>query len=134
MGSQVFRSVPNMVKLFELLEPVCDDGEKWFVISELSFRRLLREEKLSEFCEELKDNYHTSKHFYLAKYRSFNGFLTILRQLCKVMCIGYLSKIQYTHSNYSKVLEIYVPRKDWREQTLVPHEERMMPRATKYCA
>jgi len=123
-----------MVKLLELLEPVCDDGEKWFVVSELSFRRLLRDGKLPLFCEELKDNYHTSKHFYLAKYRTFNGFLTILRQLCKVMCVGYLSKIQYTHSNYSKVLEIYVPRKDWRDQVLVPHEERMTMPATKYSA
>ena len=126
MGSQVFRSVPNRLKMFELLEPVCEENEKWFVVSELSFRRLLRDEKLPQFCTELKENYHVSKHFYLAKHRSFNGFLTILRQLCKVMCIGYLSKIQYTHSNYSKVLEIYVPRKDWRSQMQVPYEEKIM--------
>ena len=119
MGSQVFKSVPDIIKLLELLEPVCDDREKWFVVSEMSFKRLLRDDRLLEYCTDLKANYHTSKHFYLSKYRCFNGFLTILRQLCKVMCIGYLSKIQYTHSNYSKVLEIYIPRKDWRNQVLV---------------
>jgi hypothetical protein len=134
MGSQVFRSVPDMIRLFELLEPVCDYDEKWFVVSEMSFRKLLRNDLLSEYCQALKDNYHSSKHFYLAKHQSFNGFLTILRQLCKVMCIGYLSKIKYSHSNYSKVLEIYVPRQDWRDQILLPHEERLGPQATKYCA
>jgi len=134
MGSQVFRNVPDMIRLFQLLEPVCDENEKWFVVSELSFRRLLRQDVLEAYCKELSNNYHSSKHFYLAKYRTFNGFLTILRQLCKVMCIGYISKIQYTHSNYSKVLEIYIPRKGWREQIHVPHEERIFTVATNNCS
>lgn len=119
MGSQVFRSIPDSVRLFELLERVCDDREKWFVVSEMSFRRLIRDDRLQKFCELLKENYHSSKQFYLAKHRTFNGFLTILRQLCKVLCIGYLSKICYSHSQYSKILEIYVPRKNWRGQVLV---------------
>lgn len=114
MGSQVFRMIPPEYILFDLLDSVCETEQKNFIVNETTFRLLNRADKLNDFCKSLSQYYHKSKIVYLENHRNYNSFLTILRQLCKVLCIGYVSRVQYSHSTYSKSLEIFVPRHGWK--------------------
>jgi hypothetical protein len=126
MGSRVFKTVPPYTIVFDVLDEVCPTDEGGFVVTESGFRSLARKNLLSTMCDELEPYYHSSKKHYLARVLDYSGFLTILRQVCKVHCISYVSRIEYTHSSYSKKLIIYLARNNWRDGIVqaVPNAKR----------
>jgi protoporphyrinogen oxidase len=118
MGSQVFRTVPDYHKVFSLLNEVCDKSEKIFVIKDTTFRQLLYNEKIEEFYDYLRNFYHKSKQFYLNITRGYSGFLSVLRQLCKIFDVSYISKVVHHHATYTNTLLIYVNREQWEIQPI----------------
>jgi len=118
MGSQVFRTIPDYHKVFSLLNDVCDKNEKTFVVKDTTFRQLLYSEKVEEFYVYLCNFYHKSKQFYLSIDRGYSGFLAVLRQLCKVFNILYVSKVVHHHATYTNTLIIYVDREKWEIQPI----------------
>lgn len=115
MGSRVFKTIPHYTILFNVLDEVCDKDETGFVVTESVFRILSRKNAIAEMFDVLEPYYHTSKKYYLSRSLDYSGFLTVVRQVCKVNCISYVSRIEYTHSSYDKKLVIYLARHNWRD-------------------
>ena len=120
MGSQVFRMIPDYHKVFSVLDEVCVNSEKYFVIKDTTYRQLLYCEKIEKFYDYLYPYYHVSKNFYLELERGYSGFLSVLRQLCKVFDIPFVSKVVYQHGSYINTMTIYVNRNDWETQPTEP--------------
>ena len=55
---------------------------------------------------ELLPHYSQRKRKYLLKEDTYTTFMTVIRQLCKLCCIKYNSKIKYRHSSY--FIEYYI--------------------------
>lgn len=110
---QVFKTVPDHRVVFEYLDLVCSKYEKIFHVDEMVFKRLLYNDKIYKLYDYLEPFYHKSKQKYL--HTSYKGFLTVLRQICQVLCITYVSKIIYHDATYSNILLIYIDRNNWQE-------------------
>ena len=67
---------------------------------------MVLDEKLDDFCNEIKKYYHKSKKNYIEKHHNYKTIATILRQICKYHDINFTSKIKYFNSNYETVYTI----------------------------
>jgi hypothetical protein len=107
MTKQIFKSdVPNDI-LFAFLEKFCLKTDKYFLIDTNAYRKMIFHGFHFEFCEELKNYYHLSKHFYIERKMTYNSFTTILRQICKHNNIMFISQIKYNESKYNIDYIIY---------------------------
>jgi len=107
MTKQIFKSdVPNHI-LFTFLDKICLKTDKYYLIDMNAYRKMLFYNYQTDFCEDLKQYYHLSKHFYLERKMSYNSFTTILRQLCKHNNIMFASQIKYNESKYNIDYLIY---------------------------
>lgn len=116
MGSQVFCSVPDYLKVITVLDNVCNKDEKFFVVNNITYKQLLYSESIEKFYDYLRPYYHKSKQFYLNIERGYSGFLSVLRQLCKIFSILYVSKVVHLHGTYTNTMIIYVDRNNWETQ------------------
>lgn len=122
MGSQVFKTIPNYLEVFSLLDEVCVKTEKLFVVTDITFKQLFYGDRIEKFYDYLRPYYHVSKRFYLEIERGYSGFLAVLRQLCKVFDISYVSKVVHHHGIYSNTLIIYIKRDNWENWETEPKE------------
>jgi len=107
MTKQIFRNiVPNEI-LFELLEKICLKTDKYYLIDINAYKKMVFNKFYEEFCENLKEYYHTSKHFYLERKMEYNAFTTIVRQICKNNNIAFNTQILYNKSKYNINYLIY---------------------------
>ena len=105
--SQIFRKqVPNEL-LYNLLEKICMKYERYYYIDINSFQKMKFHNYYSEFCECLKEYYHTSKQFYLERPLTYNSFTNIIRQICKNNAIMFNTKMKYNESKYNIDYYIY---------------------------
>lgn len=112
-GNQLFKSVPDYKIVFDFLDKFCSKEDKIFVIDDIVFKKMKYDDNLFSLQQYLKSFYHLSKQKYINLMTTNNGFLTVMRQLCKVFCIEYVSKITYYNGSYSKTLLIYLERNNW---------------------
>ena len=77
----------------------------YIVINENVFKQALYNNLISPFYEKIINHYYDSKKYYLQRDITYNGFITIIRQISKKNGIQYKSKIKYTNSKHS--LEYY---------------------------
>lgn len=75
--------------------------EKYYLITNDTFKKIKFENKLNFFIEEIKPCYKKSKLYYLTREQTYTTFLTLIRQICKYMNIMYASDIKYDKSQYS---------------------------------
>ena len=107
MTKQIFKSsVPDDV-FFSFLEKICLKTDKYYLFDTNAYRKMLFYKYHEEFCDELKNNYHLSKQFYLERKMSYNSFTTIIRQICKHNNIMFTSQIKYNESKYNIDYLIY---------------------------
>lgn len=116
MSSQIFRCVPDYNKVFSFLDTYCSRIERHFMVNDITYKQILYSEQLEWFYNFLRPYYHLSKRHYLNPKKGFAGLLTILRHLCKVYSIEYVSKVVYHHDIYTNTLIIYVDRENWEKQ------------------
>ena len=108
--SQLFKNTVDNHLLYSFLKEICNINDKdYFLIDNASFKRSILLEKLQPFLDTIKDYYHISKQFYIARSNKYTSFLTVLRQICKSKCIAYTSKIHYERSNYEIIYYIMKP-------------------------
>ena len=99
--SQLFKNTVDKTLLYSFLEDVCISNDKdYYLVDNSIFKRSILLEKLQPFLDSIKNNYHTSKQFYVTRPLKYTSFLTVIRQICKSNCIAYTSKIHYERSNY----------------------------------
>ena len=108
MTSQIFKnSMPTEI-LFTLLESIAMKTDKRYIFNKYSYKKGLLNNKFTQFLEECKPYYYSSKQKYLEKKITYNSFTTILRQICNFNKITYTSQIKYFKSSYDIEYYIYI--------------------------
>jgi len=85
----------------ELLEKVCLKTDKYYLIDNNTFRKIVFHKYDKEFLETIEPCYQESKQFYVTRKFSYNSFVNIVRQICKSNDIMFTSKIKYNESKYN---------------------------------
>jgi hypothetical protein len=107
MSTQIFKyPVPPNI-LFDFLELICVKNEKFYIFDKSAFKRASFKNILPSFFESLLGYYYLSKHKYLINPPKYNNLCTIIRQICKLNTISYVSNIKYSNSSYEIVYYIY---------------------------
>jgi hypothetical protein len=107
MSTQIFKKdIPNEI-LFNLLDNICIQNDKHYILNNESFKKGLFNEFIQQFIENCRPYYHNSKKKYLDKKITYNSFVTIIRQICNYNKIIYTSQIKYNKSTYDIVYIIY---------------------------
>ena len=101
MSSQIFKyKLPNEL-LFDLLDVMCIKNNNKYIIDYNSYKKGLFNDFIINFIEKCKDYYYLSKtKKYLDRKLTYQGFLTIIRQICKFNNVSYTSEIKYERSDY----------------------------------
>ncbi len=107
--SQIFRKKMDKSLLFDLLDQFAIKTDKCYKLDNICFKKAkFQEGALNSFYDSLKEYYHISKLFYIERDRTYKNFITIVRQICKLLNIPYSSKIKYYKSTYDIYYFIYL--------------------------
>jgi len=98
--------IKNKIECFnEFIISIGVKENNYIVINENVFKQALYNNLISPFYKKIEPDYYQSKKYYLQREITYNGFITILRQISKKNGVKYSSKIKYTNSKHS--LEYY---------------------------
>ena len=103
---QIFKRNPEYDKIKLFIQQFGDKYSNYYLINEHTFARSKLNGILAECIDYLLPLYYSSKQFYLTRKMTYNYFLTIIRQLCKVCNILFTYKIKYISSKY--MIEYYI--------------------------
>ena len=93
MSNQIFRKqVPSQI-LFDLLENISLKTDKYYVIDQNAYRKLLFHNLQTPFLETMLEYYHLSKQFYVTRALTYNSFVNIIRHICKSCNVMYTSQM-----------------------------------------
>jgi hypothetical protein len=106
MSLQIFKDKIPSKNLFDLLDELCIKNERYFIFNNISYKKGVFTEKITEFLNACKPYYFTSKQKYLDRKITYNNFMTVVRQICNLNNIVYASKIKYNKSLYE--IEYYI--------------------------
>jgi hypothetical protein len=91
--------IKNKIDFFiEFLKSIGTKENNNITINENHYKQAIYNNKIQPFIASLEPHYYDSKKKYLQKYITYNGFITILRQISNKNEIIYTSKIKYTKS------------------------------------
>jgi hypothetical protein len=107
MSTQIFKKDFPSEVFFNLLNTICVQNEKHYILNNDSFKKGVYNESITQFIEFCKPYYHNSKKKYLEKKLTYNSFTTIVRQICNYIKLSYTSQIKYNKSTYDIVYIIY---------------------------
>ena len=82
-------------------------NKNYFVINKSYYKRAVFLDIIKDFVSDIKGYYHISKYKYIENVNNYAKFMTIIRQLCKVNNVNFVSRIIYTKSTYDIVYYIY---------------------------
>ena len=100
--SQNFKKIYNKKTFINLLVKYClSEKKNEFIFTQISYKKMIYNEVLTPFLNDLNEYYHKSKRFYLKREMTYKNLLTIIRQIMNSLCIPYTSKILYNKSKYS---------------------------------
>lgn len=106
MSVQIFKKeVPNDF-LFELLNKICVKTKEAYIINNISFKKGMYNNLITNFFESIRKYYHISKRKYLDKALTYNSFITVVRQICKFNQLSYKNEIKYDRSTYEIIYYI----------------------------
>ena len=107
MLKQIFRENVPIDILNDLLEKVCLKTEKYYLIDNNAFRKLVFHKYDETFLDTILPYYQESKKFYVTRKCTYNSFVNIIRQICKSCGVMFTSKIKYNESKYNIDYFIY---------------------------
>ena len=93
------REIPLAI-LWAFLDTVCKYHDTYFFIDKPVFQKMIYDGKHLPFLESLKP-YYKPKHTYLENTSHYNGFVTILRQICNFHNHPYTTVKKYNHCDYT---------------------------------
>lgn len=108
MSLQIFKQVFPLEILLTFLDKLSCKVNNCYVITNDVYKKAVYNNMLTDFLDECKPYYHISKVKYIEKKQNYNSFNTIVRQICKVNNINFVSKIKYDKSSYSIIYYIYI--------------------------
>lgn len=109
MQNQTFRETIPIKILDELLKEYCQHQESYYIFNNNSYKILSLKKQLPDFIEKITPYYHTSKKHYVTRPLNTKRLLTIIRQICRLHNIPYVSNLTYNHSTYDISYKIYMP-------------------------
>ena len=114
MTEQLFKKNISNERFYNFLQGFCEEETinktKYFVLSKTAFKKLKYKNLLLPFCEEMRGYYHHSKSKYVDNVKTFNKFITIIRQICTVNDIVYINKTLYILNLSMSQYITYLPK------------------------
>lgn len=107
MCDQVFKRDIPINLLFGLLEQICLKTEKYYLMDQNAYKKLIFHELFPDFKEELRGYYYISKRFYIDRELTYRAFSNIVRQVSKFLNIRFESEVKYHQSQYYMNYLIY---------------------------
>ena len=105
--SQIFKSIPPINILFNLLEKICKPDNKYYIIDKPAFKLGNYNNSIQEFINSLIPFYHKAKKFYLERKVDYKRFLTIVRQICNANGIPFNYQNHFEKSTYDIIYKIF---------------------------
>lgn len=106
--NELFKRQISYKIIYNLLYDICIQEKNYLIFNLIQFKKLKFYSKLDNILFYLKPFYKETKHKYIENGCKYKGFVTILRQLCKLHNIKYMNKITYDHSNYTITYYFYI--------------------------
>ena len=107
MSSQIFKKIYPKESLIEFIDKFAYKCNNYYIINKAYYKRAVFLNIIKDFIDDIKDYYHASKSKYLENVNSYSKFMTIIRQMCKINEINFISKIIYSKSTYDIIYYIY---------------------------
>lgn len=101
MNSQIFKKEIHIDIVYDFLKKNCMLINSYFVFTNDAFKKAQYNNSLKEFFNECEPYYHMSKKKKYLANETFNGAVTVLRQIFNFCKVPYSSKIKYAHSSYT---------------------------------
>ena len=101
------RKIPAEI-LFNLLEQICVRQNNYYILNLNAYKKGIFDGTIQTFIRDCIPFYHSSKLKYLNRELCYNGFVTVIRQICKYLNINYTSDIKYDRSTYDIIYKIYL--------------------------
>ena len=118
MSIQIFKNkIPNNY-LFDLLEKICVKTKEVYIINNISFKKGMYNNLITDFFVLIRKYYHISKRKYLDKTLTYNSFITVVRQICKFNQLTYKNEIKYDRSTYEIIYYISTEEEECKEKEL----------------
>jgi hypothetical protein len=108
MLKQIFKQNIPIEILTGLLEKICLKTDKYYLVDNNAFRKLLFYNYHTDFLNSVSEYYHSSKQFYITRKLTYNSFTNIIRQICKSNNIMFTSQIKYNESKYNIDYLVYI--------------------------
>lgn len=107
MTSQIFKTkIPHSL-LIDFLEENANKTDKCFILSHDVYKKAIYNNSIHTFLEKCKSHYYMSKKKYIDRKLTYNSFVTVIRQICKINDISIVSEIKYDKSTYNIIYYIY---------------------------
>jgi hypothetical protein len=106
MPSQLFKEHIPYIILMDFLSDNCIREGKFYIFSKACFRKALYYDNIKPFCQSVSKYYHLSKKYYVERNMDYSRFTTVIRQLCKLHNVPYMSKIVYNKMTYDIIYYI----------------------------
>lgn len=107
MPKQIFKTeIPQHI-LYNLLEKISVKNDKYYIIDVVAYKKMKFHNLHEEFLKIIVEYYHYSKKFYVEREFTYNSFTNIVRQLCRVNNINFVSEIKYNESKYQINYYVY---------------------------
>ena len=105
--SQIFKKKPSIDILFNLLEKICKNDNKFFIIDKASYKLGIYNNEIENMYKLLEPNYFDGKKFYIKRKHDYKHFLTVVRQICNINNIPFNYYNEFDKSTYSIVYKIF---------------------------
>ena len=106
MKNQLFKSIVPYDTIENFIKKLCIVENNKYVFNRYCFKKGTLENTIDEFFETIKNYYHKSKQYYVARNKTTTSVATVIRQLCKLHDIEVNSKLKYYNSTYENVYYI----------------------------
>ena len=106
MSNQIFKQDISKNIILTFLNNYAEQDERFYIFSKTNFRQAEFHNAIEPLCTYIKPYYHKSKQYYIERKLTYSKFITILRQLCKLVELSYTSRIIYSNSTYNIVYYI----------------------------
>ena len=112
MTSQIFKKIYPKESLINFISKFAynnnnNNNNNYYLINKSYYKRAIFIDIIKDFVDDIKDYYHVSKRKYIENVDNYSKFITIIRQLCKINNINFVSKIIYSKSTYDITYYIY---------------------------
>lgn len=101
MSSNILKEKIPLNILVDLLEQYCFvKNDKYYILDLDSYKKIVLEEKIEPFLEQIVPYYKKSKLGYVTRPMKYVYFLTLVRHICNSNNIQYTSNIYYNRSKH----------------------------------